>query len=68
MGSAYQIASGGIYRKFSPRKRIILANTYVSRFAVIAAIFTAAKELGYRELKGKQYQAVSEFVYGKTSS
>ena len=30
-----------------------------------AAISRAAKELGYRQLKGKQYQAVSKFVCGK---
>ena len=42
-----------------------MASTYVSRFAVevSAAISRAAKELGYRQLKDKQYQAV--FVCGK---
>ena len=41
---------------------------YVSRFAVeevSASISRAAKELGCRQLKDKQYQAVSEFACGK---
>ena len=45
-----------------------MASMYVSRFAVeevSATISRAAKELGYRQLKDKQYQAVSEFVRGK---
>ena len=43
-------------------------STYVSRFAVedvSTATSRAAKELGCRQLKDKQYQAVSEFICGK---
>ena len=68
MGSANQIASNGILHNFSPCERVIIASTYVSRFAVeevSAAISRAAKKLGYRQLKNKQYQAVSEFACGK---
>ena len=39
----------------------VTASMYVSRFAVeevSASISRAAKELGYRQLKGNQYQAV----------
>ena len=67
MGSANQIASSGILRNFLPREQVIIASTYVSRFTVevSAAISRAAKELGYRQLKDKQYQAVLEFACSK---
>ena len=63
-----QIASSGILHNLPPRKRVIFASTYVSRFAVeevSTAISRAAKELGFRQLKDKQYQTVSEFACGK---
>ena len=70
MGSTNQIASSRILHNFSLHERVIMASTYIlSRFAVeevSAAISRAAKELGYRQLKDKQYQAVSSFA-AKTS-
>ena len=68
MGSTNQIVSSGILHSFTPHERVIMASTYVSKFAVeevSAAISRAAKELGYRQLKDKQYQAVSELFCGK---
>ena len=65
MGSANQIASSGIVQFLTSRTSYNGKYVCLSRFAVeevSAAISRAAKELRYRQLKDKQYQAVSEFI------